>query len=221
MDQQLHRRGRQTHANAALVAPVDQLDRLDLREVRVGDDDLVYPLGAEHISEIRERSECTQSVGGNLRQGKEPHDLDRRVRRIREGVGYIADVLARADEHGAPPVAGGAEHHAGQPFVDGPQGGDVEERKAERPVEDVEAREALSAHKRKHDRNERDLEQTRHDAREARAQGACRVEARASEQQGRDEIGEREDAPCLVHDLGDIQVAQQRRLEDECREDRE
>ena len=52
MDQDLHRRRREPHAHAALMAAVDQLDGLHLREVGIGDDHLVDPLGSEDTVQV-------------------------------------------------------------------------------------------------------------------------------------------------------------------------
>ncbi len=50
LDQDLHRRRRQAHPHPAPVALVDQLHRIDLGEVRVGDDHLVDPLVRQHLA---------------------------------------------------------------------------------------------------------------------------------------------------------------------------
>ena len=53
VDEDLHRRRRDPHAHAAAVARVDELDRLLLGEVGVGDDDLVDLLALEDVAEVR------------------------------------------------------------------------------------------------------------------------------------------------------------------------
>ena len=117
VDQDLHRRRREPHAHAALVALVDELDGLHLREVRVGDDHLVDPLRAEDSVEILERPQRAQAVGRQRLRREEADDLDRRVRGVAQRMGDVADVFAGADEHRAAPIAGGAQDHPGQPLV--------------------------------------------------------------------------------------------------------
>ncbi len=47
VDQDLHRRGRDLDRDAALMAGIDELHRLVLREIRVGDDHFLDPLAGE------------------------------------------------------------------------------------------------------------------------------------------------------------------------------
>ena len=141
------------------MAVVDQLDRLDLGEVRVGDDHLVDPFRVEHVLQPRERAKRAKAIRGQLRRGEKPDDLDRRVLGVGERVGDVPDVLARADEHRAAAVAGGAQQRPRQPLVEPAQRGHVQKRKSQRPPEDVEAREVFPAHDGEQQRDERDLEQ--------------------------------------------------------------
>ena len=59
VDEDLHRRRRDAHAHAALVAAVDELDGLLLGEVGVGDDHLVDAVLAEHVGELVDRARAS------------------------------------------------------------------------------------------------------------------------------------------------------------------
>ena len=91
------------------MALVDELDRLALREVRVGDDDLLDPLAVEHLGEVLDPPERAQAVVGPRRERDEADHLDRRVHLVDERVRDVLDVLARADQQRAAAVAGGAQ----------------------------------------------------------------------------------------------------------------
>ena len=165
MDEDLHRRRGQADAHTALVAPVDELDRLDLREVGIGDDHLVDTLGRENPVEVDQRSQRTQAVLGQRRRREKADDLDGRVLGVHQRVGDIADVLARPHEHCTPAVARGAQQRAGEPLVARPQHGDVEQREGERAVEEVVAGEVFAVDDREQERDECDLEQAADDSR--------------------------------------------------------
>ena len=118
VDQDLHRRRRDVDGDAALVAEVDEIQRPLLREVGVGDDHLVDPLGREHLGELVEPAERAQAVLGPRRERDVADDLDLRPRPAAERVGDLLDVLARADQQRPPPVAGLLQQPAGDPRVE-------------------------------------------------------------------------------------------------------
>jgi hypothetical protein len=64
----LHRRGRDPHGHAHRVAAVDQLDRLLLGEVRVGDHDLLHAVLLDQDGQLVERAEVAQPVVGLRRE---------------------------------------------------------------------------------------------------------------------------------------------------------
>ena len=64
VDEDLHRRRRDADDDAALVALVDELDRLALGELGVGDDDLVDAVGEHDVAEVVERAQRDQPVVG-------------------------------------------------------------------------------------------------------------------------------------------------------------
>jgi hypothetical protein len=146
------------------VALVDQLDRALLGKVGVGDDHLVDALGEDHRLKLVERTEAAHPVGRQRRGRDEAHDFDRRMGSIGERVGDVVDVLARADEHRAALIAGGAQDGACGALVDIAQRGHVQERERERAVEEVVAGEAFPAHDREYQCHESDLEQRTDDA---------------------------------------------------------
>ncbi len=114
VDQDLHRRRREPHAHAAPVALVDELDRVDLGEVGIGDDHLVDRArdASTRSRSASEPSERRPLAGSALRR-EEPDDLDRVVRRVAERVGDVADVLAACPP--APPGAGSRRRAATAP----------------------------------------------------------------------------------------------------------
>ncbi len=114
VDQDLHRRWRDAHAHAAPVALVDELHRVVLREVGVGDDHLVDALGAaQHRVEVRQRAQRTQPVGRDSGVGaRKPTSSIGACGTPAERVRDVGDVLAAADQHRSPPVAGGAQQTA-------------------------------------------------------------------------------------------------------------
>ena len=110
VDEDLHRRGRDPHRDAALVALVDELDRLALREVGVGDDDLLDPLRVEHRGEVLDPPERAQAVVGPRRERDEADHLDRRVHLVDERVVRRPRCAARSRRAGR---AGGSPRRAG------------------------------------------------------------------------------------------------------------
>ena len=192
MDQDLHRRGRDPHDHAALVAGVDQLDGLLLGEGRVGDDDLVGLVLGDDVADLLQRPERAQAVVGPRRQRDEADDLDRAVpARGLQRVGDGLDLLAGADEDRAALVAGGAEQRARALLVGKARGRHVGDREEERAVEDVVAGELLTVDDGEDERHQRRLKQRGDDARQAGALRALRVQARAREQQRGDQERER------------------------------
>ena len=121
MDEDLHSGRRQADPHAALVTAVDELHRLDLGEIGVGDDHLVHALAREHPVEVAQRSQRAQSICRQRPGREEAHDFDRRVLRVAQRMRHVADVGTRSHEHGAPAVAGGAQQDPGQPLIAGPQ----------------------------------------------------------------------------------------------------
>ena len=117
VDEDLHRRGRDPHRHPALVALVDELDRLALREVGVGDDDLLDPLGVEHRREVLDPAERPQPVVRPRRERDEADHLDRRVHLVDQGVRDVLDVVPGPDQQCAPAIAGRPQQHAGDPLV--------------------------------------------------------------------------------------------------------
>src|SRR5919204_1551267 len=89
------------------VAAVHELDRLALREVRVGDKHLVDR--AEVAVEALERAKVLESVRRQRRERYEADGLDLGMFPAAERRRHFLDVRPRAHEHRAAPVAGGAE----------------------------------------------------------------------------------------------------------------
>jgi hypothetical protein len=129
------------------------------------------------------------------------------------------DVAAGADQDRAAVVAAHAQDGAGDPLEQVPQGGDVDEREEQRPVEDVVARELLALDDREQHHDDRRLEQRGDHAREAGAHRPVRVEVGACEQQQRDEDCQRRDVLGLVERQRQVGLVAQERLELECRPD--
>ncbi len=104
--QDLHRRRRHAHAHAVAVAAVHQLDRLVLREVRIGDQHLV-----DRVEVALERSPASRSrAGPSLERGvSETKPNGSTSRLLAQRVGHGLDVRARAHEHRPAAVAGGAQ----------------------------------------------------------------------------------------------------------------
>ena len=109
--------------------------------------------------------------------------------------------------------------HAGQPLIARAQRGHVQKRKRERAVEEVVAREVFAADDGEHERHEGHLEERAHDPRQAGTLGPVGVQARAGEQQHRQQIGEGQDAFGFVQRLTDIHAAQHGGLQDQRGED--
>ena len=82
-----------------------------LREVGVGDDDLLHALAVEHRGEVLDPAERAQAVVGPRRQRDEADHLDRRVDLVDQRVGDVLDVMPGADQQRAAAVAGGAQQH--------------------------------------------------------------------------------------------------------------
>ena len=122
--------------------------------------------------------------------------LDRRVGGGAQRVGHRVDLGARAHQQRPALVAGGAQQQPGHAVIGPAEERHVEDREDQRPVEDVVAGEALAVavDQREDERDERDLEQAGDDAAQPRAFGPVRVEVRAREEQGGDEVGERDRA---------------------------
>ncbi len=221
MDQDLHRRGRQAHPHAAPVALIDELDRVVLREVGVGDDDLVDAPVEEHLLEARKRAERAQAVVGQRLGREEADDVDRCVWHVGERVRDVDDVLAAADQHGASLVAGGSQQQSGDALVDRAKRSDVEDRERERAPEQVVAREVFAADDGEDQRHERHLEQRADDAREPRTQRALRVQPGAREQQRRQQVGEGQEVFGAFARVHRLHASVDRFLEHQRREDRE
>jgi hypothetical protein len=107
-------------------------------------------------------------------------------------------VRAAADEDRATVVAAQAQDQARQLLEQIAERRDIDQREQERPVEDVVARELFALHDREQHHDDRRLEERGDHAREAGPHRAVRVEVRASEQQQRDEDGQRRDVLRLV-----------------------
>ena len=69
-------------------------------------------------AEVLDPPERAQAVVRPRRERDEADHLDRRVHLVGQRVRDVLDVLARADEHRAAAVAGGAQQHAGDPLVE-------------------------------------------------------------------------------------------------------
>ncbi len=195
----LHRRRRDPHRHAALVARVDEVDRALLREVGVGDDHLLHAVHVEHRGDVLDPAERAQPVVGPRRQRHEADHLDRRVHLVLERVRDVLDVLARADEHGAAAVAGQSQQDAGDLLVAPPQRADEADPERQRAVEDVVARVLLAVDEREDERDDGDLEERGDDPRQAGPLGARGVQPGAGEQQHREQIGEGDGVARLVH----------------------
>ena len=212
MDEDLHRRRRDADLDAARVALVDELHRPLLREVGVGDDDLVGAVLLDDLADVVERAQRRQAVVGPRVQRHEADDRVRVAAAI-ERVGDRLDVLAGADEHGAALVAGATQHPAARPLVDEPQRADVGDREQQRAVEDVEALELVVVDDREDGHDDHRLKQRRHDPRQAGAGGAIGVQARARKQQRRHEVGERHVVLGLVGELARVPLVRRRGLD--------
>ena len=115
VDQDLHRRRREPHAHAAPVALVDELDRLVLGEVRVGDDHLVDPLARSSTSSrfASVPSERSPFAGSGVGERKPTTSIGECVRAAAERVGDVGDVLAACRR--APRGAGSRRRAAARP----------------------------------------------------------------------------------------------------------
>ena len=189
----LHRRRRDAHADARAVAAVHQVDRLLLREIRVRDQDLVDLV--EAVLERVERPEVAEAVLRTRGERDEPDGVERRVGAATEGVGDGVDLVALADDHRAPPVAGGPQRPAADTVEHPAERRHVDEREEEAAIEDVVRGEVLTLDQGVREHDEGDLHERGHDAREAGADRAVRVEAGAGEQQQGHE--DREGRPVL------------------------
>ena len=112
---------------------------------------------------------------------------------VAERVRHVDDLLARADEHRAAPVAGGTQDDGREALVEGARGSDVQARERQRAPEDVVAGEVFAVDQREDHGYEGHLEQRPHDPREPRAQGTLRIQPRAREQQRCQQVGERQE----------------------------
>ena len=107
--QDLHRRRRDAHPDAVAVAAVDQLDGPLLREVRVGDQDLVDAAS-------KWRSSCSSGpmsfspFSGARLERDEPDGFDARCPSSASATASMCS--PRADQHRAALVAGGAQQRA-------------------------------------------------------------------------------------------------------------
>ncbi len=117
---------------------------------------------------------------------------------VEQRVGHVLDVPTGADEHGAAPVAGGAQQHAGDQLIEPAGRADQADREDQRAVEDVVARVRLAVDEREQERDDRHLEQRRDDPGEPRPLCARRVEPGAREQEDGDQGRERHVVPCGV-----------------------
>ena len=130
----------------------------------------------EHVLQVLQGAQRTQAVSGQWVGREETDDLDRRVRRIPERVGDVADVPAAAHEHRAALVAGRSQQDRRDPLIRRARRGDVEDGERQRAPEEVVAGEVFAADDRVDERHERDLEQRPDDPREPGAQGALGVQ---------------------------------------------
>ena len=201
----LHRRGRDAHLDARPVAAVHEVDRLLLRERRVGDEYLVDLV--EVLLEVLERAEVLEAVLGARRERDEADRVDLPVLAAGQRVRDRLDLRARPNQDRAAAVTRGAQEHARDAVERPAERRDVEQREQQAPVEDVVRGEGLALDDRVGEDHDRDLEERRDDAREARAAGAVGVEVRAREQQDRDETGERRVLVGLVDEEPDVVVA--------------
>ena len=176
----------------ALVADVDELDRALLREVGVGDDHLLDALGVQHLGEPVDLAERAQPVLGARLQREVADEVDAGPRAAGQRVRNRLDVLARADQHGAAPVAGLREDPPGHPQVQRAQRADVDRGEEQRAVEDVVAREVVAAGEREHQRDHRRLEQRGDDPGQPGPACPLGVEVDAGEHQHGDQVGERD-----------------------------
>ena len=127
----------------------------------------------------RRAAERAQPVVRPRRQRDVADDSTRRGR-VGERMRDRFDVLARADQHRAAPVAGGAQQQAGDAsWCSQRSADDVDDREEQRAVEDVVAGEVLAAGQREDQRDDRHLEQRRR--RSARARAAAARSAYRSE----------------------------------------
>ena len=190
VDEDLHRRRRDADHDAALVALVDELDRLALGELGVGDDDLVDAMGEHDVAQVLQGAQRDQPVVGPRLQRHEADDVDVVPAARGQRVRHVLDVLAGAHQHRAALVARRAQQEPRRALVGEAERRHVGDGEEERPVEDVVAGELLAADDRVERDHDRDLEERGDDARQARAHRAVAVEPRLGEQQRRDEEGE-------------------------------
>ena len=139
LEQDLHRRRRHAHGHAALVAGVHELDGALLGEVRVGDDHFLDAVDVQDLGDVLDPAERAQPVVRPRRERDEADHLDRHVDLVAQRVGDVLDVAAGADEHGAAPVAGGAQHRARDHLVDPARRAEDDHGEEQRAVEDVVA----------------------------------------------------------------------------------
>ena len=172
-----------------VVTALDQLHRLRLGEIRVGDQHLVD--GVEVAFQLLERAEVTQPVEqrhGRARDEAVGLDHVRVPERVADGL----DVRPRTDQHGPAAIARGPQHHTGETLEDPAQQRHIDQREDERGVEDVVGLERLALDLGVYEHHQRDLEQRGDDAGEARPLRAVAIETRAGEQQQHHERGEGE-----------------------------
>ncbi len=225
LHEDLHRRRRDVHVDAAAMAGVDQLDRLLLREVGVGDDHLLHAVALQHGGEVGEVAERAQAVVGARRQRDVADEVHLAPVAAAERMRDLVDVLAAADEQRAARVAGLPQQPAGHLGVDPAEARDVDDPEAERGVEDVVAAELLAAEDGVDQRHDRDLEERGDDPCEAGAARAVGIEVRAREQQDRQQVGEGEEVARLprgeVDGGREVVVALDQRLQQQRGEERE
>ena len=126
------------------MAEVDQLDRLLLREVGVGDDHFLDSLGGEHLRQVLQLAERAQAVVGPSGERDVADDVDLGARAIGQGVGDCLDVLAGTDQNRPAAVAGLFQKPSRYAQVELTQRRDVEGPEDQRPIEDEVAREVLA-----------------------------------------------------------------------------
>ena len=201
LDEDLHRRGRDAHGDAALMARVDEVDRELLGEVGVGDDHFLDAVDVEHAGHVLDPAQRAQPVVRTRRERDEADHLHRRVHLIGERVRDVLDVTPGADQHRSAAVAGGAQDRARHLLVQPASRAQDRHGEDERAVEDVVARVLLVVDHGEDQRDDRHLEQRGDDASDPRALGPLGVQAGAREQQHGHEVGERDRPPRLVDRL--------------------
>ncbi len=143
------------------------------------------------------------------------------MRRGAQCTRHLGDLPAATDEHRAALVAGGPHHLVGDAVVGGPGGRHVDDREQQRAPEQVVAGEVLAADDGEDQRHDGYLEQRADDPREPRPLGTLGVQARAGEQQRREQIGEGQELPRAVGRVVQVHRPVDRFLEQQRGEDRE